>query len=114
MAEKKFSERKLILFTVGLLIVAGLIRLVNYKVGLVFFYLSFIPFVWHRVRFYLRNKSNLSSVDKYRKITLIVMLATIVMNIVGFQDIEFFLLFMLAIDYLIIVNSKNTPVVNDK
>ncbi len=114
MAEKKFSERKLILFTVGLLIVAGLIRLINYKVGLVFFYLAFIPFVYHRVRFYLRNKTNLSNVDKYRKITLIIMLVTIVMNIIGLQDIEFFLLFILAIDYLIIVNTKSTPVVNDK
>lgn len=114
MAEKKFSERKLILFTVGLLIVAGLIRLVNYKVGLVFFYLAFIPFVWHRLRFYFKNRKNLLNVDKYRKITLIVMLATILMNIIGLQDIEFFLLFLLAIDYLIIVNSKNTPAINDK
>jgi hypothetical protein len=113
MAEKKFSERKLILFTVGLLIFAGLVRLVNYRVGLVFFYLAFVPFVYHRAMFYLRNRKNLSNVDKYRRITLIVMLATIVMNIIGLQDIEFFLLFILAIDYLIIVNSKNTSRIND-
>ena len=114
MAEKKISERKLILFTVGLLIVAGLIRLVNYKVGVVFFYLAFIPFIYHRVKFYYKNRVNLSNVDKYRKITLILILITIALNFIGWQDIEFFLLFILAVDYLIIVNSRKTPIVNEK
>ncbi|MGE0078247.1 MAG: hypothetical protein AB7S48_10345 [Bacteroidales bacterium] len=114
MAERKVSERKLILLTVGFLIIAGIIRLISYRVGAVFFYLAFVPFVFHRVTFYIKNKSVLSNVDKYRKYTLILMLFTIGMNIIGWQDIEFFLLFILAIDYLIIVNRKKITKVNDK
>ncbi|MCB8964121.1 MAG: hypothetical protein H6536_03650 [Bacteroidales bacterium] len=106
MAEKRFSERKLVLFTVGLLIVAGIIRLISYRVGVVFFYLAFVPFLYHRLMFYIKHKGELTSIDRYRRVTLIAMLATIGLNIIGLQDIEFFLLFMLAIDYLIIVNTK--------
>ncbi|BDX39566.1 hypothetical protein CYCD_29210 [Tenuifilaceae bacterium CYCD] len=114
MAERKFSERKLILFTVGLLIFAGIVRLISYRIGVVFFYLAFGPFLYHRIKFYYRNRVNLTQVDKYRKITLIVMLVTICLNIIGLQDIEFFLLFILAIDYLIIVNAKKTSQIDEK
>ncbi len=114
MAERKFSERKLILFTVGLLIFAGIVRLMSYRIGVVFFYLAFVPFLYHRIKFYYRNRVNLTQVDRYRKITLIVMLGTICLNIIGLQDIEFFLLFILAIDYLIIVNTKKVSQIDDK
>lgn len=113
MAERKISERKLILLTVGLLIITGIVRLISYRVGVILFYLSFAPFVYHRIVFYFKNKGNLADVDKYRRITLILMLFTIGMNIIGWQDIEFILLFILAIDYLIIVNSKSARKKND-
>ncbi|MGD9978761.1 MAG: hypothetical protein AB7S54_12605 [Bacteroidales bacterium] len=114
MARRRISERKLILFTVGLLIVAGIVRLISYKVGVVFFYLSFVPFIYHRVSIYLKYRKSLTAIDRYRRITLILMLVTIAMNLIGWQDIEFFLLFILAVDYLIIVNSKRNPTVNGK
>lgn len=108
MVRKKISDRKLIFLTVALLIVAGLIRLISYKAGYILFYLAFMPFLFHRVVFYIKRGRNLSKLNVYRRTILILMVFTIVMNMMGIQDIEFFLLILLAIDYLLISNFKET------
>lgn len=101
----RISERKFILFTLGLLIVAGLIRLLFYKLGVWAFYLSFVPFVVYRSNFYIRHWGKLSSVDRYRSYTLVTIVVMIVLNLLGFQDVEFLLLLLLLVDYIIIVNN---------
>lgn len=102
MTSKRISERKLILFTVALLIVSGIARLISYKVGVWLFYLSFLPIVLHRVNFYLRNHKNLLYVDSIRRYTLGILLGMVVLNFIGFQNVEFVLLLILAIDYIIV------------
>lgn len=101
----RISERKFILFTLGLLIVAGLIRLLFYKLGVWAFYLSFVPFVVYRSNFYIKNWGKLSAVDRYRRYTLGTIVVMIVLNLLGFQDVEFILLLLLLVDYIIIVNN---------
>jgi hypothetical protein len=105
MGKIRISERKLILFTVGLLIVAGLVRLGFYKVGVWLFYLAFVPMILHRLSFYIRNRQKLHKADRYRRFTLGFIVATIILNLLGFQDVEFVLLIVLAIDYLIVVQN---------
>mgnify|MGYP000914077796 CR=1 FL=1 len=106
MEAKRFSERKLILFTVVLMIAAGLIRLASYKVGVVFFYLSFLPFVIHRLRFYRNHRGKLTNVDRRRRVTLTLLLLMILLNLVGWQNVEFILLIILAVDYMLISNHR--------
>lgn len=106
MAAKRFSERKLILFTVVLMIAAGLIRLASYKVGVVLFYLSFLPFVIYRLRFYRNHRGKLTKVDRRRRVTLTLLLLMILLNLVGWQNVEFILLIILAVDYMLISNNK--------
>lgn len=108
MKHLRLSERKLILLTVGLLIVAGLVRLGFYRLGGWLFYLAFVPFVLHRFRYYYINWNNLQKVDRYRLYTLGFILLNIILNLLGFQDVEFVLLFVLAIDYLIVIQNPKT------
>jgi len=111
MGKIRVSERKLILFTVGLLIIAGLVRLGFYRFGKILFYLSFAPLVFHRVRVYVSSKKvELAKVDKQRRFTLAFIIGTITLNLLGFQDVEFVLLLLLAIDYLIVDNNSGRKI----
>jgi hypothetical protein len=107
MEAKRFSERKLILFTVVLMIAAGLIRLLSYKVGVVLFYLSFLPFIVHRLMFYRNHRGKLADVDKRRRVTLALLLLMMLLNMVGWQNVEFILLIILAVDYMLISNRRS-------
>jgi len=105
--EKKISERKVIVFTTGFVIFAGLVRLVNYLIGIVLFYLAFLPFIIYRINYYykLQGKPK-TQVDNYRLIILVSMIITIILNLLGIQDVEFFLIFLLMIDFLLVINKK--------
>jgi len=104
---RKISERKVIIATAGFIVFSGLVRLVSFKVGYILFYFVFIPFIIYRVNYYYGNRNTESlPVDKYRLIVLISMIITILLNILGIQDVEFFLLFLLMIDFLLVINNK--------
>ncbi|MHC1704541.1 MAG: hypothetical protein AB9846_11585 [Tenuifilaceae bacterium] len=104
---KRISERKVIITTAGFIVLSGLVRLISFKVGYILFYLVFIPFIIYRVHYYYVNRSKESlPVDKYRLIVLVSMIVTILLNILGIQDVEFFLLFLLMIDFLLVINNK--------
>jgi len=107
MEAKRFSERKLILFTVVLMIAAGLVRLVSYKVGVVLFYLSFLPFIIHRLNFYHNHRGKLTDVDRRRRVTLALLLLMMLLNMVGWQNVEFILIIILAVDYMLINNRRS-------
>jgi hypothetical protein len=103
----KVSERKIILFTAGLVVFAGIVRLMSYNVGSVFFYLAFAPFIVYRsISTYKQWESKKSSLDGYRILILILILVTITLNIAGWQEADFFLIFLLMIDYLLVINKK--------
>ncbi|MBQ9469475.1 MAG: hypothetical protein IJU72_00820 [Bacteroidales bacterium] len=102
MRTKRISERQLILLTVGLLIVAGLVRLASYRVGSVLFYLALVPFLLHRIRHHVLGRKKPSKADAYRRITLCLMLFSLLLNLLGFQRGDFLLLLLLGADYLIL------------
>lgn len=106
MAKREKKEPRLIFLTVILLIVAGLIRLMSYKVGYVLFYLAFLPYLFCRIRFYIKKGRTLTKLDVYRRSILILMVFTIVMNFIGFQNIEFLLILLLGVDYLLLSNFR--------
>jgi len=105
--EKKISERKVIIFTTGLIVFAGLVKLLSYSMGIILFYLAFLPYTIYRINYYykLRGKSK-TQIDSYRLIILISMIITIILNLLGIQDVEFLLLFLLMIDFLLVINKK--------
>jgi len=105
--EKKISERKVIIFTTGFIIFSGLVRLISYAVGIVLFYIAFLPYIVYRFNFYkqLRGKPK-TQLDNYRLIIFVSMIVTILLNLIGIQDVEFFLLFLLMIDFLLVINKK--------
>jgi len=104
---KKISERKVIIFTTGLIIFSGLVRLISYAVGIVLFYIAFLPYIVYRFNFYnqLRGKPK-TQLDSYRLIIFVSMILTILLNLIGIQDVEFFLLFLLMVDFLLVINKK--------
>ena len=106
--EKKISERKVLIFTTALIIFTGLIRIFNYPLGFVLFYLAFLPYIIYRFKYYykLRGKSK-EQIDSYRLIILVTIIITILLNLIGIQDVEFFLLFLLMIDFLLVINKAN-------
>lgn len=107
MENKKISERKIIIVTASFVLISGVIRLFFYGVGTVLFYLSFLPFIFYRVAYYINKKDQvLEPYEKRRKWVLIAMVLTILLNIIGWQDAEFFILFLLMIDFLIVINKK--------
>lgn len=99
---QRISERQYILLTVGLLIVAGLVRLASYRVGYVLFYLALVPFLLHRIRHHVLHRKKSTKVDAYRRITLYLMLFSLLLNLLGFQRGDFLLLLLLGADYLIL------------
>ncbi|HCT31040.1 MAG TPA: hypothetical protein DIW31_09975 [Bacteroidales bacterium] len=106
--ERKISERKVLIFTTALIVIAGLIRVVKYPLGFVLFYLAFLPYVLYRLNYYknLRGKAK-QQIDGYRFVILITIIVSIILNLIGLQDVEFFLLFLLMIDFLLVINKKD-------
>lgn len=107
MEVKRYSERNVIIFTASLILFSGLVRLFSYKVGLILFYISFIPYLIYRItKIKKRWKISWDSAEKYRFAVLVVMLVTLLLNIAGWQEADFFLLFLLMIDFLLVSNKK--------
>jgi hypothetical protein len=106
--EKIISERKVIIYTTALIVFAGLVRMLNYSVGFVLFYLAFLPFIIYRISYYYKLQGKPKhQLDKYRLIILVIIIITILLNLIGIQDVEFFLLFLLMIDFLLVINRKS-------
>lgn len=106
--EKKVSERKVLIFTIVLIVFTGLVRIFNYPLGFVLFYLAFLPYIIYRLKYYHRLKGKQKEqIDKYRFIILVTIIITILLNLIGIQDVEFFLLFLIMIDFLLVINRNN-------
>jgi hypothetical protein len=106
--DTKISERKVLIYTAILIVFAGLVRILKYSVGFVLFYLAFLPFIIYRINYYFKLKGKpKSQTDKYRLIILVTMIISILLNLVGIQDVDFLLLFLLMIDFLLVINKKD-------
>ena len=107
MAKRQISERKVILITAGLIILSGLIQMVNYSFGSTLYYLVFSGFLAYRlIRIVANRRKKVASFQRYRIVLLVVMLITLVMNIAGWQQADFFLIFLLMVDFLLLTNRK--------
>lgn len=109
MPTRRISDRKLIIFTAGLLVFSGLIKLMSYTAGLMLFYLSFLPYIFYRASHYLKSGGRKrDQIETYRMYILIVMVVSIFLNIIGWQSADFFLLFLLMLDLLLVINRPGT------
>lgn len=107
MGKTKISERKVILYTAGLVVFTGLIRLFAYSTGTILFYLAFAPFITYRIISIFENrKINTPPIHFSRVVVLVIMIITIVLNAAGWQEADFFLIFLLMVDYLLVINKK--------
>ncbi|MFP4556625.1 MAG: hypothetical protein ACLFNU_07125 [Bacteroidales bacterium] len=107
MEKKKISERKVILYTASFVVLAGIVRFIAYSFGTVLFYLAFAPFLIYRIVSSVKNREKQKdTIYFYRVIVLSVMIVTIALNIAGWQEADFFLIFLLMIDYLLVINRK--------
>ena len=80
-----------------------------YSFGVYLFYLSFLPFLFYRfytIFFHRAKGFSQQPASLYRIFVLISMVITIVLNIVGWQEADFFLLFLLMVDYLLVINKR--------
>ena len=103
----KLTEQEIILYTGAFLVVAGVLRFFAHSVGLVVFYLSFLPFFLTRLHtIFLQKKEFLAKDNRYRDIVLFIMLVTIILTITGWHNADFLLIFLLMIDYLLVTNKK--------
>ena len=107
MQVKRYSERKVIIFTAALILLSGIIGLASYTVGIILFYLAFIPYLSYRIYFIYKKKGQpRDNTENYRFIVLAIMMVTILFNLLGWQEADFFLLFLLMIDFLLVSNKK--------
>jgi len=107
MGQKKISERKVIEYTAGLVVFTGIIRFFFYSAGTVLFYLAFAPFLTYRLVSIVRSrKEDKSPIRLYRGIVVTLMLVTIALNVAGWQEADFFLIFLLMVDYLLVINKR--------
>src|SRR5690554_6466491 len=107
MARAKISERNIILYTAALVLLSGLVRLFAYSIGSVFFYIAFAPFLIYRVISSIKNRGKAEgNLNFYRGIVLVLMIITIVLNVANWQEADFFLVFLLMVDFLLVINRK--------
>jgi len=107
MARAKISERKIILYTAALVLLSGLVRLFAYSIGSVFFYIAFAPYLIYRVISSIKNRGKAEgNLNFYRGIVLVLMIITIVLNVANWQEADFFLVFLLMVDFLLVINRK--------
>lgn len=107
MLKLRFTEQNIILYTAILLLITGIIRYLFPYVGGLIFYIAFIPFLLFRFYTLFRNrKKPRTQVGFYRFIVLIFMLVTLLFNAMDWQKADFFLVFLLMADYLLVINGK--------
>ncbi|MDY0255337.1 MAG: hypothetical protein RBR30_13140 [Tenuifilaceae bacterium] len=107
MGQKRISERKVIEYTAGLVVLAGIVRFFAYSTGNVLFHLAFVPFLIYRLLAVVKSrKDDHSSIKLYRGIVMVLMIITIALNGAGWQEADFLLIFLLMVDYLLVINKR--------
>lgn len=107
MIKSKISERKIIIYTAALVLFSGLVRLFAYSTGSVFFYLAFAPYLIYRVVSSVKNRGKREgNTNVYRGVVMVLMIITIVLNVASWQEADFFLIFLLMVDFLLVINKK--------
>lgn len=103
----KFTERTIILYTAVLVLLAGVVRYFFHYVGGIIFYFAFAPYLVYRVYTIFRyRKQPTTQLGVYRVLVLVFMAITIVFNALGWQKADFLLVFLLMVDYLLVMNGR--------
>jgi hypothetical protein len=101
------DDKELLYFTAVLVIMAGLVRIFNYGLSGLLLNISLIPYLIIRITQYIRvPKSAWTTFDKYRLTVLIILVLTLLMDILTTFKAEFLILFLLMIDYLMVIDNK--------
>ena len=101
------SDKQLIYLTVGLVILGGLIRLFNYKISTYVLNVAFIPYLLIWGAYYVTHrKGKWSRVHKQRFVLLLVLFVLILLNSFTMFKTEFLMVFILLIDYLLVINKR--------
>jgi hypothetical protein len=107
MEKTRISERKIIIYTAGLVVITGIIRSFAYSTGTILFYLAFAPYLIYRLLSTIKNrKVDSSPMLLYRGIVMVIIIITIALNAAGWQEADFFLIFLLMVDFLLVINKK--------
>lgn len=107
MVRFRLTERNIIICTAALVVLSGLVQRLSFPVGRTFYYVIFAAYLLFRLLTILATREQgWPGTKGYRFLVFIVMLITIILNIAGWQEADFFLLFLLMVDYLLVINRK--------
>ena len=99
------DDKQLIYLTAALIALGGLVRLFRYNISVYILIIGFIPYLLARVVCYWKKRKEAWSVlDKQRFVIFLVMAVTICLNFFSMFKTEFLLLFLLMIDYILVIN----------
>jgi hypothetical protein len=85
----------------------GLIRIGNYELSSWILNSAFVPYFIVRSVFYLTRRRRLTPVEKYRLAVLAIIFTIVLLNFFAVYRIEFLLLILLMIDYLLVARTDN-------
>jgi len=105
----KRKSISLLYLTAALIAVAGLFHLVNYGVGTVMLFLAFIPYLYVQTRHFWtlkKKKVKFEGVEKKRFYLLIALWISMGFTVINLYPVEFFMLFLIMLDYLLVVQSE--------
>ncbi|MDR3227736.1 MAG: hypothetical protein LBT56_08720 [Prevotellaceae bacterium] len=108
----KKTETTIIYFTAAAIILSGFLRLLNFKCSGLVFNFSLFPYIVVRGLYYLkiwrkRNK-NLTAIDKNRLYVYIGIFITILLSVIDFFSADFFVIFLIMIDFLLLKSEKKS------
>jgi|GEM_PF-1576483 hypothetical protein len=99
----------LIYLTAGLIAIAALFHLVNYRIGRVMLFIAFVPYLFVQTRYFWRLKQKTKLVQglaKKRYYILIALWISMIFTVIDLYPVKFFMLLLIMLDYLLLVQSE--------
>mgnify|MGYP006869363137 CR=1 FL=1 len=99
----------LLYLTAGLIAVAGLFHLVNYRAGKVMLLLAFGPYLYVQTRHYYtikRRGKPILGLERKRFYILIALWISMSFTVIDLYPVKFFMLILIMLDYLMVVQSE--------
>jgi hypothetical protein len=106
---KKY-EILVIYFTSAAIIISGFLRLTGFKYSDCLFNFVLLPYILTRGLYYtivwLGKNKNSNVIDKNRLYVYIAVFITILLSVLNFFSADFFVIFLIMIDFLLIQNKE--------
>jgi hypothetical protein len=99
---------KLLIYWMGIGVLAcGAIMMFSTTVGQITLNFLFLLYILVRVAYYRKIwKSPFKSIDKQRLVLLVVLSMCVLLNFLGLQESYFLLIFILMLEYLLVINRE--------